>query len=88
MARLSPDERREIARRGGIARQRKAAAERKALIGLMMLDRQFPAVESPPIEGDSADHIERVWTPALVRARQECLDWACPAEIRISCCGC
>jgi hypothetical protein len=76
LAHLSAEERREFARRGGIARQRKAAAERKALIGLTLLDNQFPAIEWPPIEGDSADHIERVWAPALVRAWQECLDCA------------
>ena len=32
LARLSPEKRREFARLGGIARQRKAAADRKALL--------------------------------------------------------
>jgi hypothetical protein len=53
-----------------------AAAERRALVGLAQLEREFMPFEWPPIEGDIPRLHDRVWTPALIRAWEECLDFA------------
>ena len=76
LARLSPEERREFARLGGIARQRKAAADRKALLGLRLLNDEPGWSSMEPIGGDISEYIDRVWLAEIVRGWQRGVDLA------------